>query len=78
MIRICAGKGGVRHDRKMKWRTALMFCILAFPVLLLSACDGKGMDSPSKITAYTKGNQGGVITSKLRSKQPVLLGDRLC
>ncbi len=39
-------------SEKMKWRTALMFCVLAFPALLLSACDGKGMDSPSKITAY--------------------------
>lgn len=39
-------------SEKMKWRTALMFCMLAFPALLLSACDGKGMDSPLGITAY--------------------------
>lgn len=33
--------------KKIKWRTALMFCMLVFPALLLSACDGKGMNSPS-------------------------------
>lgn len=39
-------------SEKMKWRTALMFCMLAFPALLLSACDGKGMDFSSRMTAY--------------------------
>lgn len=37
---------------KMKWRTVLMVCMLAFLALLLSACDNKGRDSSSKITAY--------------------------
>lgn len=37
---------------KMKWSTVIMFCMLTFPALLLSGCDGKGMNSPSKETAY--------------------------
>lgn len=39
-------------SEKMKWRIVFMFCMLAFPALLLSACNGKGMDSSSRITAY--------------------------